>query len=493
MFVELQQIAESDNFDFCIVGSGPAGITCALALASPNKRILLLEGGGKEYTSESQGIYRGTVVGDRYFPLDVARLRYFGGTSNHWDGWCRPLDEIDFEAKNGFPKTLWPIGKKDLEPYLAEASNILEIEMIPEDIELSGGLFKKIQLAASPPVRFAEKYTDELSNNRSIVVALNSSVVGMKTNGSAISAVEVVDFKGNRREISAKRYILACGGIENSRILLWCNQNTNNKIVKNPAALGRFWMEHLVFIVGDAIINNDIVFPFDVSRLHLVRRPGLTIASQQAYESAAYAPTSATVLQTNILNCRIHLDRSPNEGAKQMISNIACVAPNLAEKFLDLLGKNLICGASVQAFWEQEPIRENRIELSGEMDRLGVPSPILYWKKSNADLKTPRLVSQLFGKYIAAADLGRLRLFPWLMGTEAYPDNNAFAAYHHMGGTRMSDSPDEGVVDLNCKVFGLDNLYIGGSSVFPSGGHANPTLTIVQLALRLADHLRRFE
>lgn len=86
MFVELQQIVESDNFDYCIVGGGPAGITCALALSSPDRKILLLEGGGTEYTGDSQDLYRGVVVGDPYFPLDYSRLRYFGGSSNHWGG-----------------------------------------------------------------------------------------------------------------------------------------------------------------------------------------------------------------------------------------------------------------------------------------------------------------------------------------------------------------------------------------------------------------------
>jgi glycine/D-amino acid oxidase-like deaminating enzyme len=259
MFVELQQIVESDKFDYCIVGSGPAGITCALALSSPNKKILLLEGGGTEYTGDSQELYRGVVVGDPYFRLDTSRLRYFGGSSNHWVGWCRPLDEIDFQAKDAFPKTRWPIGKNTLDSYLEAASSILDVRPLQKDVELPGGLLKQIDVVFTNPVRFSKKYTSDLLNSQSIAVAFNASVVGLKTNGKGITAVEVVDFKGARRDVSATRYILACGGIENGILLLWSNHKANNKIIKNSTTLWRYWMEHPTFTVGDAIINNEIL------------------------------------------------------------------------------------------------------------------------------------------------------------------------------------------------------------------------------------------
>jgi len=251
-------------------------------------------------------------------------------------------------------------------------------------------------------------------------------------------------------------------------------------------------MEHPAFIVGDAILNNDVlnndilnndmINPANIPPDHSINRLGRRFVF--------FAPTNTAILKNNILNCELRIVTGNYHGAKQLIANLACEAPKLAEKFFTLLGKKLVCGVKVFAAWEQEPIIENRIELSGEMDRLGVPRPILYWKKSNSDLKTVRTVSQLFGEYLAGADIGRLRLRPWVVGEESYPENDELASNHHMGGTRMSDTPDDGIVDLNCKVFGLDNLYIAGSSVFPSVGHANPTFTIVQLALRLADHLR---
>jgi choline dehydrogenase-like flavoprotein len=127
--------------------------------------------------------------------------------------------------------------------------------------------------------------------------------------------------------------------------------------------------------------------------------------------------------------------------------------------------------------------------LSGQLDDLGVPRVALHWKKFPLDLATVQKTAQRFGTYLAKTNAGRLRLDPWVLGGEAYPEDGELAGHHHMGGTRMAETPSEGVVDRNCKVFGQENLYVAGSSVFPSSGHANPTMTIVQLALRLAQHL----
>ena len=174
----------------------------------------------------------------------------------------------------------------------------------------------------------------------------------------------------------------------------------------------------------------------------------------------------------------------------KILADIACVAPEFAQWTMQRLDQRLACAGKLRAAWEQEPLPENRIELSDELDMLGVPRPILYWKKSERDRKTVQVAARSLATYLAASNSGRVRLASWLLDEADYPTKDELGGNHHMGGTRMAETPDEGVVDANCKVFGQENLYVAGSSVFPSSGHANPTLTIVQLALRLADHLK---
>ena len=124
-------------------------------------------------------------------------------------------------------------------------------------------------------------------------------------------------------------------------------------------------------------------------------------------------------------------------------------------------------------------------------DRLGIPRVILYWTLGSEDNRTALESARHLGRYFADRNLGRLRLDRWLTSREPFPADDEIGGCHHMGGTRMARTPDQGIVDSNCKVFGQRNLYIAGSSVFPSSGFANPTYTIVQLALRLAEHLAR--
>lgn len=465
---------EKDFYDYCIVGTGPAGFTLALTLEASGKKILMLEGGKDHYTQESQDIYKGQVIGDKYFDLDAARLRYFGGTSNHWGGWCRNLDEEDFLAKKGHPITEWPIRKNDLDPYLNKASSILNLNNIRNDIIFEEDGIKEIDFVYSKPVvRFGqEKYKDYISKSKNIFLVLNANVLSIHTNGKTVDYLNVVDEDRWQTKLSARIYILATGGIENSRILLWSNELSNGQLIKNNETLGKYWMEHPVFTVGEAFLTGDHAFKL------------------LKHGRVFFSPTKETIERFKILNCGLRLmPNAYSNDTKKILADIACIAPKIGKWAAHLFNKKLLCGARLDAQWEQVPRKENRIELSSEKDALGMPRVKLYWKKNDDDLRTLRTTSEVFGKYLAKNDIGRLRLKDWVLGKVDYPADDELAAYHHMGGTRMASSSTNGVVDGNCKVFGQNNLYIAGSSVFPSTGHCNPTLTIVQLAIRLGDHL----
>ena len=172
-----------------------------------------------------------------------------------------------------------------------------------------------------------------------------------------------------------------------------------------------------------------------------------------------------------------------------MIKEILCIAPKLGSKIASMANKGLVCGARLFAAWEQEPRFSNSISLSNKFNDFEIPRINLNWKKSEFDKFTIKESVKLFNNWLLEKDLGRLHLLSWLLKDGKYPENDELAGYHHMGGTRMATTEKLGVVDRNCKVFGSNNLYIAGSSIFTTGGHNNPTLPIVQFSLRLADHL----
>ncbi len=478
MEIPFAALAALEGIEFCIIGAGPAGITCARSLAAKGHKVLLLEAGGWDWSEQSQASYAGETVGDKYFDLDACRLRYFGGTSNHWTGWCRPLDAHEFAGK-GFANTgRWPIQRTDVDPYLPGAMEILEIALPDADVPLKGGMLRKIDVSFSPPVRFAAKYRDEILASDHIFLCINCNLTRMEVADGAVASIAVEDYQGARATIEATTFILACGGIENSRMLLWCNAASGGALLKGQGDLaGRYWFEHHHATIGDAIVETGFV----------ARRTDPD--APRGASMTLLALTPRMIAENNILSCSMRLHPTTGGAATALLEDMACVAPTWANWAVEQLWNGQLCAHRLQATAEQEPRSENRVALEGPADRFGIPKVALHWSRSELDMRTLREAARTLGFYLAVRDIGRVRLAPWVLGEAPYPEDVEIAAYHHMGGTRMSDGPATGVVDRNCRLFGMGNLYVVGASVFPSGGHGTPTLTVVQLALRLADHL----
>lgn len=445
-------------------------MTLAQALAGDGTDVLLVEAGGLEFEDASQALYQGTVIGDEYYDLEYARLRYFGGTSGHWAGYCRPLDAHDFDQNPAVPHTGWPIGRDTLDPYLAEAAKILEISDAFPDSEISENL-NRTTFNLSPPVRFGDKYLDEAEASKTLRVVLNTAVTNMTPEAGRIRSATVQTTQGESWTIEADFFVLCTGGIENSRLLLWFNEQNGRKLIANHDIIGRYWMEHPTVSTAEVVVAPDREDIF---------------ADGQAY----FALSGDYEKSHGILNCSFDVDIQAYRGLKALAADLLCVAPKLGQWILGE-GKILVCGSRIHAQWEQAPDPENRVALGDEKDALGIPKVVLHWRKTALDRKT--VTGSILGlaEEFATLDIGRVRLFDWIDDESLpIPVDNVMASWHHMGGTRMSSTPETGVVDPDLRVHNIDNLYVGGSSVFPTCGYANPTLTIVQLSLRLADHLR---
>jgi len=454
-----------------IIGSGPAGITIARKLAAAGIPVVIFEGGDSDFTEDSQAVYSGKTVGDYYFDLDITRLRYFGGSSNHWAGWCRLMDDVDFKPKSWVPDSGWPIGRTDIDPYMDEVHYILDLPEFQPDLALSNDI-KWINLIKSPAVRFAEKFRGEIEASERIALVLNTYVRSLEGDGTAITGMQLWADGADQGVYSTDYYVPCTGGLENSRLLLWSNELAGGAVVPNAKALGRYWMEHPQFMGGHALLTDQNAFVFDETG------------------EAFFSPTPEAMERRQILNFGLRFIKMPYQGVKALVADLACVAPDTAEWVSGSLGQPLNCAAQLYVGWEQAPLASNRVALSKDaFDATGAPRIELHWKKGDIERKTLMEGIRLFGETLAAKDLGRARLADWLLNGEDYPTDAELAGHHHMGGTRMHDDPAKGIVDRNSKVHGMRNLYIGGSSVFTTSGHANPTTTIVALACRLGDHL----
>ena len=469
MIIDLNQAADlaTPRYDVCVIGAGAAGMTLARALSSAGKRVALCEAGGLEVTAASQDCYAGDVIGDPYFDLDFARLRFLGGSTNHWGGMCRSFEAVDFERGYVSETMKWPIEKADIDSYLNGACEILEIAPPVEgDVESVRHGIRNLGFSFSPPVRFGEKYLADLTADPRIDLILNANLTKLGAQDNAVRSARFASYDTPFVEIEADAFVFAMGGIENSRQLLWQREIDVSGLFAPDLPIGAFWMEHPHFTLGEALVEQ---------RISDQRYFGLTARRQR---------------ELGVLNCGLRVQGGGRSMTRRLVKDLLCVAPKLGAWAASLADRNLICGVGFRAAWEQAPIAENRVTLSstGE-DSFGVPRVKLHWRKGALDRKTIKLSTEVFNYWLLDAEIGRLKPRGWVLGDEDYPEDDELAGYHHMGGTRMAADRRYGVVDANGRVFGTKNLYVAGSSVFTTGGHNNPTLPIVQLALRLADHL----
>ena len=463
---------DTSNFDHVIIGSGPAAITLAIELEKKGIKSIILEAGGENYSENSQNFYKGNVIGDKYYPLDFTRLRFFGGSSNHWAGICRTLDEYDFKD--------WEIKKEDLDKYLLKACEILEIDSNFKDKDLNRD-FKQVYFKFSPPVNFKEKYLEKIKKSKNILLFLNTPLLRIIGNIEGNAKEIQVNNLNEIKNIKIEKLIICCGGIENSRILLWSQYQSNSNFLKN-LKIGHFWMEHPHYDVGYFIGNLNNIFNLK----DLLKTNKFISPKKEFIEKHHIGNLGLRFYQMQL-----------SEKVKRVIDDLYCVAPNFVKKiYKNIFDYNNPCSYLLKMAWEQKPDFNNRITLSKKnKDKNNIPLVELYWKKDKDVMRTPKIFMDNFGKYIAKNDLGRVGLLPYLNDeNQSFPDTNEYGGHHHMGGTRIgSNSENNDIVDNNLRVHGTKNLFVCGSSIFRTGGHANPTLSIVQFSLKLADHLNKIK
>ncbi len=452
-------------YDACIVGAGAAGITIANELGASGLNVALIEAGSTDFTDESQDVYKGKITGDPYIPLDITRLRYLGGSTNHWGGMCRTFEKIDFDRDYLGEEYRWPIKYNEIYNYLEKACEILEIANDFEYLDSNLNNVKPIKYQTSS-VRFKEKYQSRLSNSPNITLFINSNLQDIKGNNEEIKTIEVQSYTNNLLTIRAKKFVLAMGGIENSRYLLWFKKKHGGKYFDPTTPIGKYWMEHPIFTLGRAFVKNSV------------------------YVKQFYSIKEKPQKINNILGCSFRMHGASSSETKQMLKNLICVAPNFGKKIAKLLNKRIICGIKFRGSWEQSPAKTSYVSLLNESDRFGISKVNLTWSKNALDRKTIKKSIKVFNEWFLKDNIGRIKLDEWLINDLDYPKNDELGGQHHMGGTRMSNNRKYGVIDKNCKVFGSKNLYIAGSSIYVTGGYQNPTLGIVQFSLRLSDHLK---
>lgn len=479
--------AKQGTYDVCVCGAGAAGITIARELAKNGKKVALFEAGGLELTKESQDIYTGKNIGLPYWGVDGCRLRYFGGTTNHWAGRCMEFQPIDFEERDYFELPGWPISKGELDKHSNKTRKILDIENQSFEGKTrpelsSSSSFTTVGYAVSPPTRFGSKYLDELVSSNNIDLYLNANLTDIRLNKNTdhVNSIEIKNYNGDTYSFVGKRYIIALGAIENARILLNSSSQIKSGIGNHSDFVGRCFMEHLTVDFGRYVIDNENDF---------WKPSNLDAGDLEIFPSREFLHRSKIGSSVIVCNPKASYHTGGRlKKLKEILHDTACSSDGIAEltrKFM-----NLTCpgDGAFSTVCEQSPNKNSRVTLSDDRDTFGLRRVQLDWQINDFDRHTIRTLAMEVAKELARLDLARVQLADFIIDKDK--DIEIYYHCHHMGTTRMAKSQEYGVVDPNCRVFGIDNLYVAGSSVFSTGGGVNPTFPVIQLSLRLAEHLK---
>jgi len=488
--------------DICIIGAGAAGISIAMEWLNSPYKIILLEGGGFNYDDKVQELYDGKTTGQHYYPLKACRLHYFGGTTGHWAGFCSTLDAIDFKKRDWVPESGWPIARADLDPFYVRAQKNLDLG--PYDYSLSfwqktHPLFKPLltddsvvwnkMWQFSPPTRFGTKYHDPIVNAKNIHLYTYANVTDITANEntSHIEVVTIKNYAGKKHNVRAKIFVLACCAIQNARILLASNKQNPRGLGNDHDLVGRNFMEHIEISSGELWLAKPNPLPlyhldFGVTKVRseLAISEGRQVENKILNGTVSLTPLSAAKTMKPMID--LWNDNDPRKSLENLKAGAAAESQPVSLK-----------NRSYELFTriEQAPNPDSRITLESEKDSLGVPRATLNWVLTPLEKRSIRKIHELLGQQVGLAGIGRVKMLEYLQdkNDNSWPSFTG-GGWHHMGTTRMSDDPTKGVVDANCKVHRIDNLFIAGSSCFATAGAPNPTLTLTALSLRLSDHLK---
>jgi choline dehydrogenase-like flavoprotein len=471
-------------------------MTIALDLRASGLSVLLLESGGAEPEPEVQSLSEGRMIGIDTWNVRTMRIRALGGTTGHWAGWCRPLTPQDFEERDYISLSGWPIKYSDLVPYYRRACETVQIagfdwsstaraKATGNPLLPLGDAIDQRYYQFSPPTRFGRVYADALAQADDVRVLTFANVrdIRLDQRRGRVESFACRTLQGNTFNVHTGRYVLALGGIENVRVLLASRSQESDGVANGHGVVGRYFMEHPHYYGSIGVVHRSAV-----NLAFYKRGPSdLRRADGTAVETLGALGLAAKISRREKLLNFSATFQGPRAGRAGPSKAESAVLPASAAQALVTHGDGEVSATDLTVRSEQSPFRESRITLTEDLDALGMPRVALDWRIDPEDDVRMRRAMVILARELGAAGLGRL----WIPGDASRLVWRQDPGGHHMGATRMGTDPAVSVVNADSRTHQVDNLYITGGSVFTTGGDSNPTLTIVALAHRLADTLKR--
>jgi len=543
--------------DVVVIGAGPAGIVVALEMARSGSDVLLIESGRPSYSERIQQLSDAAQYDhDLHAPLSIALRRQVGGTSTIWGGRCVPYDPIDFDSRDYMESTEWPIAYEDLLPFYERAclwtsvgrpvfdtaqAPQLSRPIVPGFID--GDVRNTTLERWSLPTNFGREYRDLLRGSKKIrlVTGLTCTEIVCAPGEARVDHLECRSLDGTVAQVRGRRYVLAAGGLEGTRLLLASTGPNGGALGNHSDHLGRWYMSHIEGVISNVHfttpprqtlfgIERDVDGVYVRRRLsfsrefqHERRLPNIVawLANREPADpkhqsgvlSFVYLMLSsplgkfvATDAQRRSLRGE-KVPGSPYGEAEQgpVVAHLKNIIrqPIATVRFIFSFGiGRFLSRRSTPGFFiysprnvyplqyhgEHRPHRDSRVTLADDRDELGVPKLRIDIRFSDEDVNGVIAAHECWDEYLRRTGCGEIEYLHDDLGEAIL--SRAGGGFHQIGTTRMATNPDDGVVDANLTVHGVDNLSVVSSSTFVTSGQANSTLLIVMLAIRLAEHLK---
>lgn len=537
--------------DVCIVGAGAAGIAIACELAGSALSVLLIEAGGASFSTASQEPLHGSVEGSSpHAPPHMYRRRVLGGATSVWGGRLVPMDAIDFEARDYVPHSGWPVNWDTVEPYYRRAHDYLQGGACTYTVQGALGPDAPPTIAGfrsdivdtdrierfSEPTDFGKAYLPRLQQASNIRILLNAQCLRVETAESgAVTALACASSPERRFTVQPRFTVVASGGLEATRLLLASDTSRRGGLGNESGRLGRFYMCHIENTLGRLHLNpqsHPAVVDFertgegvyvrrkftlnaDAQRRHRLLNATFRLhfpfisdpAHRNGILSAVYLAKDCVLPEYRRKLATIELakrDRMMQDWRfwAAHVGNVARDTVPVGRFGADWVRRRILARRKLPHVvvrnrdgiypldlnMEQVPNPDSRVTLAGETDAFGMPRLCIDWRMTGQDVDSIVRTFQQLRIAFAQSGCARLEFHDEELAAQVL-DSTPIGG-HHMGTARMAASPRDGVVDANGEVFGAPGLFVASGAVFPTSGHANPTLTIVALAVRLADHLK---
>lgn len=508
--------AGADTPDVLVIGAGAVGIVLSLALARNGVRVTLLEAGPRDPEADFKARNHGPITGRPYKGLLDGRMKALGGTTRLWGGQLTAFSRADFTREiEGVPG--WTIRFDEISPLVARAFTflgvrgayqgvddpVLEAETASLDLGPDLDVSRHLWL---PVADFVSLFGHELIDQENLIVVTDCEVQSLTFEQADVCAVNTSSVDGLTRRFTPRHVVLANGTTELVRLLLRLAATDPNCPFRSNPHIGRGYIDHLHGVAGQLLnVDRPRLRHLFETRFHDgVKISTKVRASDSFILHGGHANCAASIIAAASVSQYIResiglfkrIVRNPFEGGYLEVARRSGVMGRIIvpmawsylveKRGYNLSGDTILVGLEI----EQLPTAGSRLFLdpsqSPECAPIGVE-----WRVDGREMRTVQTFCDRFKDFMQRSGLGRVELDPRILDGDPSFLDACTDAYHHMGGARMASRPSDGVVDSDLRVFGVNNLWVLGAAIFPSGSFANPTLLAMAFAHRLADKLTR--